>query len=129
MDWWDAFVGIRSINSSKANTFRKMRKPMFATISRRYSIFVLATIIVGTAFCGWREARADDVARITAIDFLLDWKQYRSKRVTVTDCAFLMVGNSLIYCYANPKQNLTNALLIDGDTLPRDAIIDQTNNK
>ena len=75
------------------------------------SRIVLATIIWASA-----EARAAD--KISVIDFLLDWKQYKNQRVTVTDCALLGLGETLVYCY--PHGTLTSAVMIQGDTLPRD---------
>jgi hypothetical protein len=71
------------------------------------SRIVLATIIWASA-----EARAAD--KMSVIDFLLDWKQYKNQRVTVTDCALLTLGETLIYCY--PRGTLTSAVMIQGDT-------------
>jgi hypothetical protein len=77
---------------------------------------IVSRIVLGTIIWGAAEARAAD--KMSVIDFLLDWKQYIRQRVTVTDCALLRLGETLVYCYHSGT--LTGAIIIQGDTLPRD---------
>jgi hypothetical protein len=80
----------------------------------------LSRVLLAATICasGSIQAKAEDADRMNVIDFLLDWKHYTNKRVTVTDCALMMLANSLVYCYAKGK--LMTAFAMLGDSLPRD---------
>ena len=56
--------------------------------ARRCYVKVLSHIVFATII-SVSQVRAEDIDKLSVIDFLLDWKQYIGKRVTVTDCALL----------------------------------------
>jgi hypothetical protein len=59
---------------------------------------------------------------MSVTDFLLDWEQYKGKRITVVGCSFLMLGTAIIYCYDNAKKNPMTAVfgMMDAGALPRE---------